>query len=252
VHTSWIAGAADGDGWDRAYTARVEPAIAVFFLISGFLIYRPFVKARLLDRPALSVRAYGWRRVLRAVPAFWVALTLIAVSVGPDIVGVRSGLRNYLFLQLYHHGGTDAVIPQAWTLSVEIAFYVTLPLWVWLMRRLPARDFRGRFRGEVLGTSALVAGSLAYSAILAYSGATDPITFTPDSVLSALPGYMGHIGMGMLLAVVSVGVERRGVALLPRPLAFLSRHPGLCWAGAIAAAATLTLHDVYTPGQYGT
>ena len=51
----------------------------MFFLISGFLLYRPFVAARLRGEPMPFVGAYAWRRFLRIVPAYWVALTATAL-----------------------------------------------------------------------------------------------------------------------------------------------------------------------------
>src|SRR3954452_9206876 len=101
VHAAWFSGRFD------SYMLRLEAAFAIFFVISGFLLYRPFVKARLLDRPPVSARAYGWRRFLRIVPAFWVALTVIALVVGPGIPSTGEAVRNYGFLQLYWGAGTN-------------------------------------------------------------------------------------------------------------------------------------------------
>jgi peptidoglycan/LPS O-acetylase OafA/YrhL len=122
------------------------------------------------------------------------------------------------------------------------------------MRRLPAQDLHRRLRGELVAVSALVVGSLAYTAVLVYSHAVEQITFAPVAVLSALPGYMDHIGLGMLLAVASVWVEERRRGALPRALGFLARHPAVCWSVAVAAmvggAAALGLHHLYTPTGY--
>jgi peptidoglycan/LPS O-acetylase OafA/YrhL len=253
VHVSWLSGASDLGTWSAPWFARLESAFAMFFAISGFLLYRPFVRARLLGEPPLSARAYGWRRFLRIVPAFWVALTVIAIWLGSDLWNPYELVRNYGFLQLYYGAGFNDVIPQAWTLSVELSFYLLLPLWVALMRRTPGRDFEGRMRSELIAVGGVVVASLVYTAVLVYSHAVDPIPYAPKRLLASLPGYMDHIGLGMLLAVVSVWVlDRDGE--LPRPLRTLARYPSVAWGIAIAAFASgalwFGLRAAYTPTEY--
>ena len=76
--------------------------MTVFFVLSGFLLYRPFVRARLLGGPAPPGAAYGWRRVLRIVPAYWVALALIALWLARRDVLEPGGALVYCgFLQIY-------------------------------------------------------------------------------------------------------------------------------------------------------
>jgi len=241
-------------GRSRPQAGALEAAFAIFFVISGFLLYRPFVRARVLDREPLSSRAYGWRRFLRIVPAFWVALTVVAVVVGPGLSGWGEAVRNYGFLQLYYGAGVHDVIPQAWTLCVEVLFYASLPLWAGLMRRLPGHDLESRLRVELIACAALIAGSLAYISVLVYTHAVDQITFAPAAALSSLPAYMDHIGLGMLLAVASVWAEEGRPGRLPRPVELLARFPIAGWvvaAGAVAGGgALLGLHTVYTPTEY--
>jgi peptidoglycan/LPS O-acetylase OafA/YrhL len=257
THVAWVSGALAPSASVRPFQARLEAAFAIFFVISGFLLYRPFVKARLLDRDQPSTRAYAWRRFLRIVPAFWVAVTAIALWQGLHVFTLHEAIANYGFLQLYRGSSPLNVIPQAWTLCVEVAFYTGLPLWAWLMRRLPGRSFDARLRSELVAVSVVVLGSLAYNAVLVYGGFVHRIPFEPTPVLAALPGYMDHIGFGMLLAVVSVWLERRD-APLPQPLAVLARFPSLCFAIAIAAiwvgATQIGLSgaagELYSPTQY--
>src|SRR5579875_3153055 len=100
---------------DAIAVAGVQ-ALSVLFMTSGFLLYRPFVRARAGARPMPSARRYLRRRMLRIVPAYWFALTVLAIY--PGIVGVFSGQwwRYYFFLQLYSNSTLNTGIPVAWTL----------------------------------------------------------------------------------------------------------------------------------------
>jgi len=74
VHTSFIAGLTPRNPAVGRYTGRLEIGVAVFFLISGFLLYRPFVVAHLSAAPKPRTGAFWLRRILRIVPAFWLVL----------------------------------------------------------------------------------------------------------------------------------------------------------------------------------
>ena len=77
VHGAVTAGIYN-DSTLRQFVSHLDVGVQIFFVISGFLLYRPFARARLegADRPATG--PYAWRRFLRIVPAYWVALTVIA------------------------------------------------------------------------------------------------------------------------------------------------------------------------------
>jgi peptidoglycan/LPS O-acetylase OafA/YrhL len=83
----------------------------LFFAISGFLLYRPWIAS------APSVARYARRRALRILPAYWLALTLLAIY--PGVVLGDDWWRYYLFLQLYSADTVSGGIPVAWTLCVE-------------------------------------------------------------------------------------------------------------------------------------
>ena len=99
-HVAAIAGALER-GFAGDVLAMLSRGVILFFVISGFLLYRPFVAARAPRAgPRPSTARYARRRVLRIVPAYWVALTVLAVF--PGIAGVFSDdwWRYYFFLQL--------------------------------------------------------------------------------------------------------------------------------------------------------
>src|SRR4051794_19182180 len=134
-HVAGLTGALAG--WPLGSAALVLGACGplLFFVISGFLLYRPFVAARVRGTPPPRAGRYARRRALRILPAYWLALTVLAVF--PGIVGAFTGdwWRYYLFLQLYSDRTLGLGIPVAWTLCVEVAFYAVLPAWALAMRR---------------------------------------------------------------------------------------------------------------------
>jgi len=64
------------DAWARPWVGRLDVGVAVFFLLSGYLLYGLFLRGR------IRVGAYALRRALRIVPAYWVALTVAALALG--------------------------------------------------------------------------------------------------------------------------------------------------------------------------
>ena len=106
VHVSFVSGLTPRNPHAVGmYTARLEIGVSVFFLISGFLLYRPFVVAHLAGAPRPRTGAFWLRRLLRIVPAYWLVL-FVATSIlhaGPGIGpgGWRAYLSHYLFGQIY-------------------------------------------------------------------------------------------------------------------------------------------------------
>jgi peptidoglycan/LPS O-acetylase OafA/YrhL len=156
VYHSWMY-AADPEVGGQVLS-RVVPhlsaGIVLFFTLSGVLLYRPFA-AHLLGRgPAVEWREYGVNRLLRLLPAYWLALLFAAVvfpaALFPgfldgsrDAVGRladRPGLLavNALLLQNFHPSSFLTGIGPTWTLSIELSFYAALPIaagvTAWLFR----------------------------------------------------------------------------------------------------------------------
>ena len=207
--------------------------LTLFFVISGFLLYRPYVAARAAGRPLPSTRRYARRRALRIVPAYWAALTVLAVF--PGLLGVFTGdwWRYYFFLQLYFGRTVNSGIPVAWTLCVEVSFYALLPLWAAAIRRVAA----GR-------RASWVAPELAGLALLALLGAVIQLLASrqvvSSTLASSLLGECIWFALGMALAVLSVAESSRGArpglgpGLARAAVGFVRDHSGLCWVGAIA------------------
>src|SRR4029077_572200 len=59
-----------------------QMGVTVFFVISGFLLYRPFVAGDMTGRGAPRTLTFYRRRALRIFPAYWFALAAFALLPG--------------------------------------------------------------------------------------------------------------------------------------------------------------------------
>jgi peptidoglycan/LPS O-acetylase OafA/YrhL len=71
VHAALVAGVYTSGSVLGTYTLHLDTGVTVFFLISAFLLYRPFVIARVSGEPGPRTGAYAWRRFLRIAPGYW-------------------------------------------------------------------------------------------------------------------------------------------------------------------------------------
>jgi peptidoglycan/LPS O-acetylase OafA/YrhL len=228
THAAIFAGAAYPGSAVGRYTERLEVGLTIFFVISGFLLYRPFVAARVDGDQAQGVGGYAWRRFLRIAPAYWAALTVSAIVLSKHEVFTSKGIPAYYLMAQSYDGETlPGGLTQAWTLTVEVAFYAFLPLWAWFMRHVPGRSLRA----EVAGLLALFAASTVYKAVVLSGMAAHQIVVTP--LLIALPAYLDQFALGMGLAVLTVHLHRSPGA--PAAVRLVDRHPLLPWVVALVA-----------------
>jgi peptidoglycan/LPS O-acetylase OafA/YrhL len=203
--------------------SRMEIGVAIFFVLSGFLLFGPWVKAAASGGEPPSVRRYAWHRVRRIMPAYLVTV-LVAYTVyhfrtaGPNPGHTWIGLfRNLTLSQIYadnylysylHQGLT-----QMWSLAVEVAFYVVLPLLAYVLLVVLCRR---RWRPVLLLTG-LLGLALITPAWLILVHTTD---FLPDGARLWLPTYLLWFIGGMMLAVLQpMGVRAYAMVCVPLALA---------------------------------
>jgi peptidoglycan/LPS O-acetylase OafA/YrhL len=195
-HAAFFSGMYSSDSFLRPYVEHPSTGVSIFFVISAFLLYRPFVCARLAGEPAPSTGAYAWRRFLRIVPAYWIALTIIAIWLSLKTVFDPAWHipLYYGFGQVYTSKTSLGGIGQAWTLCVEVALYAFLPLWAWAMRR------RG-IRTELVALAGLWVFSLGWKLVAIEQ--VDLATLGNGSLLLVAPNFLDLFAIGMALAIVS-------------------------------------------------
>jgi peptidoglycan/LPS O-acetylase OafA/YrhL len=208
-------------------------AVIWFFVISGFLLYRPFAAARADGRERPSSRLYARRRALRILPGYWTALTLLAIL--PGVVGVFTGdwWRYYGYLQLYSAHTRNSGIQVAWTLGVEVTYYIALPLWAVLLWRLPgAGTRRGFLRSELGALAVVMIGGVAVQVAVSRG-------HLPYALGVSLAGQCVWLAIGMALAVISVAIQRERSA--PALVRGFADRAALCWVIGVAATIGLML-----------
>jgi peptidoglycan/LPS O-acetylase OafA/YrhL len=219
------------------YFTHLDIGVAVFFLISGFLLYRPFVAAACAGRPGPSVRRFFRRRLLRIFPAYWLALVCVIAFFGLQmpVGGLRSYLEYFTLLQVYDPVRATGGLAQAWTLSIELSFYAFLPLYAWTMRRSSlGRPPEVRVRIELAGLAVLYAVSIAFRGLVfaLHAGTVHAVG------IYWLPANLDYFALGMGLAVASVWLASRDTR---HPLAdAIGELSILWWLIAIACFVTVS------------
>lgn len=130
--------------------SRGTIGVYVFFAISGFILSLPFAKLWLEGGKKISLKSYFWRRVTRLEPPYiiWMTVFLLVLLIQGKY-GLRELLAHYGASIFYAHnlvfGEYSLINPVAWSLEIEIQFYLLAPVlaflffsiqWAWLRRSL--------------------------------------------------------------------------------------------------------------------
>jgi len=120
------------------WISRGTVGVFVFFAISGFVLSFPFAKHYLSDRPAVNVKNYFFRRVTRLEPPYIIIMTffaLVLIFKGDYTAGQM--MPHYLASIFYQHNliyqDYSIINPVAWSLEIEIQFYILAPLMAYLI-----------------------------------------------------------------------------------------------------------------------
>src|SRR5215213_2505793 len=68
--------------------------LTLFFVLSGFLLYRPFVAAVINAQPQPSAMRYLHNRAFRILPAYWVILLVVGLVLGVAVIDPKDALLN--------------------------------------------------------------------------------------------------------------------------------------------------------------
>jgi peptidoglycan/LPS O-acetylase OafA/YrhL len=268
VSHSWFYSNPDGIRlWhDSAASIPFESmafGVTLFFALSGFLLYRPFLVAAFEPDRRPSVAAYFRNRALRILPAYWVILLVVSLVLQSALVRGGADLHTgaltnpgdllsaAFLLQDYRPSTTIIGIGPSWSLAVELVFYLALPLLGALALRLARRasDSRGILLASLAPAALMlligISGKLAAQHLVANPGPAGGYDASWHTVIvRSFWAQADLFAFGMAVAAVHVQVAR-GALRLPswwRPAAIAVAVPV-----GLAAALRLAGND----GQLG-
>lgn len=217
-----------GDTVTGTFLARLDSGVAVFFVLSGFLLSRPFFSRMAERRELPRLGFYAWKRILRIVPVYVVTVVLVLALV-PTSRGSfwPHWVENLTLTVIYTPRTLPDGLTQMWSLATEVAFYTVLPLFMVIIARLLRGAWSVRLVWLILAT--LVVSNIAWLA-----------TVDLDSDRAVwLPSFVSWFAAGMAIATVSVDVETHPDDQGRPFLAKLAEAPGSCLvtAGAVLLVA---------------
>lgn len=131
VHAYAIGGRAapiKAQHWYDVPLIGLASGVWLFFAISGYLISKPFVDRLLSGRPLPALVPYVLRRMLRVYPLYWIALTAVIAIDGTGSAPSWELAVHYALFNNLIPGRQEALLSTAWTLTVEVIFYTSIPL----------------------------------------------------------------------------------------------------------------------------
>jgi peptidoglycan/LPS O-acetylase OafA/YrhL len=228
----------------NALTSQLPLGVTLFFLLSAFLLYRPFAKAVLRGKPLPGITKYLRNRTLRILPAYWFILVVTGLVLqstnvrGPNSKLVPGALddplpfmTNAAFLQSFHPNTIITGIGPAWSLVTEVIFYLVLPLLGLMAWRLGARAStrRGRRLAALAPAAALFALGLSGKAVAAFVVPGEPWAASWHAVIErSFWAHADFFAFGLVVAVLHVDVEDGALKLA-------------AWTGKAAVAAFVVL-----------
>ncbi|MDG4761471.1 acyltransferase [Micromonospora sp. WMMD710] len=219
INTTW-------GGW----LARLDVGVAIFFVLSGFLLFRPWALSAATGRTRPRTGRYLWRRALRILPAYWLAV-VVCLVVLPQNRPASAGdwIRHLTFTQIYQPGELRYGLSQTWSLATEVAFYLILPLVAVLA---VGRSWRPVRTVVIVGAGVLL--TAGWLTLMGF-GLLDTALHT-----MWLPSYGGWFSAGMALAAAHVALRTGTAPAAFRVLDDLASAPVACWAAAVGLMAIAT------------
>lgn len=217
-------------GFERLFDSRQAGAailatqlvVFLFFALSAYLLGRPFIAAMFGEaKRAPTLRLYARHRLGRVVPLFWVVILITIVLFGTEGSRTIDIAAVFAFSQTWTAAPFNQNILQAWTMNVEMAFYIALPIIAGASAWIYARG--GRFAGwyallpmAALATFAWIFANtwLPATTVPSQSVIGGLLTFIPGILIAVADVRWGdRIGRWKLAPLAAIGLVIFGILL---------------------------------------
>jgi peptidoglycan/LPS O-acetylase OafA/YrhL len=167
--------------------------VSIFFCISAFILSIPFIKYYLFNGEKVKLQQYYWKRVKRLeIPYLLVLVILLLFRILIQGEFWKTEMPHFFSSVFYSHniiyGRRSTINPVAWTLEIEIQFYVLLPLIIQLFR------IKQTIARRLIIVCLLIASGIIYSA-------NDTFFIDAHLQYSIIP-YLSIFLLGILMADV--------------------------------------------------
>jgi len=184
--------------------------VSIFFVLSGLLVGRPFVRAVLNNTDGAQLGSYVRRRLSRIYPVYLFVLAVVVVTAVSQNWTWPELVADALLVHIYRPEWAIGPISQSWTLATELAFYALVPAWFWGIRTISRRRSLTR-----VGRNRLIIAGLLCWVLLSLIWRLAVLKLTPQYVfgepglvdvrgalLTWLPNYLDTFAVGIGLAVM--------------------------------------------------
>lgn len=218
--------------------------VTLFFVLSGFLLFLPYARHLLFEQPWPSTRSFYFRRALRILPGYYLALFALIILSHPQFFQWNHLGRLGLFLTLLMDAPWtyQKINGPFWTLAIEWQYYMLLPLLVWGFSLFVKRGAspQRRFWRVVICLGGMILWGIGTRYVGDYYTAHPTATFlVPRSVLNAIllviygssGKYFEDFAIGMLCCTIYIFAHN--AAQDNKTSALIHRYSSWLWGAGI-------------------
>lgn len=222
----------------RQFNALIIPGtglmgVELFFFISGFVLFYPYARHLFEDRPLQTIKQFAYRRFVKIVPSYVIALIIAAILLG-EFTSVGQAIRqiglHLLFIHTFSVDTWVGINGVLWSLGIEVQFYLIFPAICWAFRRWPSITYL-----------TMLAAAIGYRL---WASNVDVGNYV---LMGQLPAYLDLFANGMLAAYLFVWARKR---LRIEPYAWLATLLAFASAAGMYLLLTSLLTKLYVHNGY--